>query len=278
MTASVDPYLNQQYDNRAAVSDFADYLASWAERSESYRLSQSDKALDVRYAESERACLDLFPAAKHNAPVHVFIHGGYWKALSKDSFSFVAETLNNAGETAVIINYALCPAVGIADIIGQIRLAMRWVHVNLSAYGADVTRCQVTGHSAGGHLLACLLTDDWSDLNRDCPPVQQLNALSGLFDLRRLVATGVNDVLGLTDDNAPGLSPLLQTMSCQDKNLHLNLRVGSLESNEYQQQSHWLADAWSGAVTVDYQLFEGIHHFSIVDYFVQHDYRPLSAS
>ena len=275
MSEAIDAYLNAQYDNRAAVKDFADYLDSWVERSLAYRALRSDAALDIPYANSERACLDIFPATASGAPVHVFIHGGYWKALNKDSFSFVAKTFNEAGETAVILNYALCPNVGIADIIAQIRQAMRWVFNNLTAYGGDISRCQVTGHSAGGHLLASLLTDNWQDLERDCPPVRQLNSLSGLFDLRRLVATGVNDVLALTEDNADEVSPLLQPMHCIDPGLRLNLRVGEQESDEYKQQSQWLFEKWQHQLQIDYREFPGTHHFSIVDYFLEHDYQPL---
>lgn len=271
----IDPYLDKQYDNRAAVADFADYLDSWAERSEIYRQQHSSATLDLSYADSERATLDIFPVERPGAAVHVFIHGGYWKALSKDSFSFVAKTLNDAGETAVIINYALCPAVGIADIITQVRQALRWVHHHIADYGADPERCQVTGHSAGGHLVASLLNDHWSDLGSDCPPVRQLNALSGLFDLRRLVATGVNDVLGLSKQNTPLLSPLLQPLTCRNPEMQLNLRVGELESDEYQQQSQWLCDAWGEQLQIDYRLFPDTHHFSIVDYYLENDYQAL---
>ena len=275
MSSNIDPYLEAQYNNRAAVSDFADYINSWAERSEEYRATHAGAILDVEYDGSERALLDIFPAIEVNAPVHVFIHGGYWKALSKDSFSFVAKRFNQRGETAVILNYALCPSVDIADITRQIRQAIRWIHRHIREYGGDASRCQVTGHSAGGHLVACLLTEDWMDLGRSCPPVQRLTALSGLFDLHNLVPTSVNDVLGLTESNAAGVSPLLQPMGCDNPNQQLNLRVGDLESDEYKKQSQSLTDAWSSRLAISNELYPGTHHFSIVDYFLDHDYQPL---
>ena len=275
MTSTIDSYLDAQYNNRAAVSDFADYLNSWAERSEVYRATHAGAVLDVGYDEGDRATLDIFPAIQPDAPVHVFIHGGYWKALSKDSFSFVAQRFNECGETAVILNYNLCPAITIADITHQIRQALRWVHRHIAEYGANPSRCQVSGHSAGGHLVASLLTVNWSDLGRSCPPVLRLNALSGLFDLNNLVPTSVNDVLGLTEANAASVSPLLQTMDCNNPGLQLNLRVGDLESDEYKKQSQSLIDAWSDRLTMSYELYPAIHHFSIVDYYLDHDYRAL---
>ncbi len=275
MSSNIDPYLETQYNNRTAVPDFADFISSWAERSEDYRAIHAGATLGIQYHDSERALLDIFPAIEANAPVHVFIHGGYWKALSKDSFSFVAKRYNQLGETAVVLNYALCPSVGISEIIEQIRCAMRWVHRHIIEYGGDPARCQVTGHSAGGHLVGCLLTDDWSDIGRSCPPVSRLNSLSGLFDLKNLVPTSVNDVLGLTLSNTDSLSPLLQKIDCENPNLQLNLRVGELESDEFKKQSRSLADAWSGHLSISNQLYAGTHHFSIVDYFLDNDYRPL---
>ena len=275
MSSNIDPYLEKQYNNRLAVPHFADYINSWAERSAEYRAIHAGAILDLEYDDSERALLDIFPAIEANAPVHIFIHGGYWKMLSKDSFSFVAKRFNQLGETAVVLNYALCPSVGIADIIRQIRQAVRWVNRHIVEYGGDPTRCQVTGHSAGGHLVGCLLTEDWSDIGRGCPPVSRLNALSGLFDLNNLVPTSVNDVLGLTQSNADSLSPLLQPMHCENNDLQLNLRVGDQESDEYKKQSRSFSDAWSGRLSVTNQLYAGIHHFTIVDHFLDHDYRPL---
>lgn len=99
-----DPYFERQYNNRAAVPEHSEFIQGWLDRSESYRKHASRAHLNVSYGKYDRQLLDIFPLDTPRTPVHVFIHGGYWQALSKDSFSFVAETLNRNGESGVILN------------------------------------------------------------------------------------------------------------------------------------------------------------------------------
>lgn len=279
MTA-IDPYLEQQYNNRAAVPEHPRYLQSWAERSLTYR-EQADAWLDVAYAGGEREILDIFPTSAAMSPVHVFIHGGYWQALSKDSFSFVAEHFNRAGECAVIVNYDLCPQVTLAQITDQLRQAMSWILQHIDRYGGDASRIQVSGHSAGGHLVAELLTHDWSTcavagVSLQRPPFQRLNALSGLFQLRPLLGTSINHALALDTRSAEASSPLQQPLWQPSPATELNLLVGELESDEYKRQSEELLQAWQSRLTLSYRQIPGTHHFSIVDAFVEGYYRSLA--
>ena len=280
--ADIDPYLEQQYNNRAAVPEHPRYLQSWAERSHAYR-EQADGWLDLAYGDSAREILDIFPAPAASSPVHVYLHGGYWQALNKDSFSFVAQHFNRGGECAVIVNYDLCPQVTLAQIIDQSRKAVRWILQHIADYGGDAGRIQVTGHSAGGHLLAALLTHDWSDCSvadepLQHPPFQRLNALSGLFQLRPLLGTSINHALALDADSAEECSPLDHRLWQPLKAIELNLLVGELESDEYKRQSRELQQAWQSRMALSYQQIPGTHHFSIVDAFVEDYYRSLATA
>lgn len=272
---TIDPYLEQQYNNRAAVPEHPEIFARWQSQSAAYRRRVGGK-LNIAYGESAREVLDIFPAAQQPAPVHLFIHGGYWQALSKEWFSFVAETFNRRGECAVILSYGLCPQVTVAQIIEQIVRAVEWLLGNAAQFGGDPARLQLTGHSAGGHLLACLLTHDWSAVDLEHPPFQQLNALSGLYELGRLLATQVNTALRLDHDTAHALSPLYQSPWRPDPATCLNLYVGELESDEYKKQSAQLQQAWSGKMEIGYQLIPQTNHFSILERFVQDHYRSLA--
>ncbi|MDJ0834208.1 MAG: alpha/beta hydrolase [Gammaproteobacteria bacterium] len=279
--SDIDPYLEQQYNNRAAVAEHPRFLQSWAERSQAYR-AQADAWLDIAYGESERQTLDIFPAAGGADPVHVFIHGGYWQALSKDSFSYVAQHFNRAGECAVIVNYDLCPQVALVEIIHQLHRALGWILQHIHRYGGDAGRIQVTGHSAGGHLLAELLTHDWSHdavagKRLQHPPFQRLNALSGLYQLTPLVQTSINQALGLDPASAEECSPLQHPLWQPAAATELNLLVGQLESDEYKRQSSELQQAWQPELQLNYQQLPGVHHFSIVDAFVEQHYQSLAA-
>ena len=93
--------------------------------------------------------LDIFPAPQPEAPIMVFIHGGYWMMASSKEFSFVAKGMVSAGITTVVVNYELCPKVTIDEIVRQTRAAIAWVYQNAKSFGADPNRIYVSGHSAG---------------------------------------------------------------------------------------------------------------------------------
>lgn len=275
MTTEIDPYLEKQYNNRQAVPDFADYLSDWSQRSEAYR-EKTQGHLNLHYGESEREILDIFPAKGASAPIHIFLHGGYWQALSKDSFSFVAEPINQQGECAIIVNYGLCPAVTVAEIIAQIRKAILWVLANGAEFGGDTRQIQITGHSAGAHLLAGLLITNWVEHGLKRTPFLRLNGLSGLYDLQPLVHTSINQNLRLTPRAAKTASPLFDSFQHQLNSLELNLLVGDLESDEYKKQSMQLSEAWGSEIRMKYQTIPDTHHFSILDRFFAGYYQPLT--
>jgi arylformamidase len=84
----------------------------------------------------------------------MFIHGGYWRALDKKDFSFLAPAWVDAGVSLAVVNYDLLPAHRhggdrAADAARQpLAVAAR------RGYGMDQDRLYVSGHSAGGHLTA----------------------------------------------------------------------------------------------------------------------------
>jgi arylformamidase len=143
--------------------------------------------LDVPYGPTLEETLDIFPAAQPNAPVFVFIHGGYWRALSSKEFSGVALGLQPLGITTVVINYALCPRVTIDEIVRQTRAALAWTLRNIQHYGGDPARVAIGGHSAGGHLTAMALQTEWAeDYGLPQDPFVAAIPFSGLFDIEPL--------------------------------------------------------------------------------------------
>jgi arylformamidase len=273
VTSEIDSYLEQQYNNRLAVPDCADFLADWTQRSANYR-EKSKCHLNLSYGRSDRETLDIFPATSDSAPIHIFLHGGYWQALSKDSFSFIAEHINQQGECAIIVNYGLCPWVTVAEIISQIQKATRWILSNGKAYG-DTRRIQITGHSAGAHLLAKLVTTSWAGQGLEYAPFQRLNALSGLYDLQPLVMTSINQDLQLNPNTSKLVSPLFDIFRHRSDSIELNLLVGNLESDEYKKQSSQLKKEWGSNLKVKYKTIPDTHHFSILDRFYSDYYCPL---
>ncbi|MDH4249363.1 MAG: alpha/beta hydrolase, partial [Deltaproteobacteria bacterium] len=155
--------LDAQYFLRGRHKDFQQHLDRY--ESESARtVAALGCRRNVPYGPSPEETLDVFPARTPGSPVQVFIHGGYWQAQDKRSYSFVAGPLVAAGAAAVVINYALAPTVGLDEIVRQVRAAVAWTVLHAREFNGDPERIHVSGHSAGGHLTAMMLITDWAEL------------------------------------------------------------------------------------------------------------------
>nr|WP_244635678.1 alpha/beta hydrolase [Chthonobacter albigriseus] len=135
-------------------------------------------------------------------PVHLFVHGGYWRMFSKSDFSFVSRTVTAAGAIAAVMDYSLMPAVRMAVIVDQVRRAARWLQDHARSYGGDPDRITVGGHSAGAHLCTFLLDSDRGKSLRGA------FLLSGVYDLAPLQSSFLAPLIGITDEEVRSFSPL----------------------------------------------------------------------
>jgi arylformamidase len=254
--------LDREYDNRRKVLDAPAWLARFAEASGEAR-AELPCRLDVAYGAHPGERLDIFPAERATpAPIHVFIHGGYWQWLDKKDFSYVARAFVPAGIAAVVINYALIPTVTMAELVRQCRASIAWVYTNAASFGGDPQRITISGHSAGGHLVAMLLATAWATFGLPADAVKAGAGISGLYDLEPIRLCYLNDVLGLTPDDARAHSP----MHRPPKHIApLLLPLGDREGPEYHRQSETMASVWrehgGRAEVLD---LAGHDHFSIV--------------
>ena len=165
------------------VEDSAGDLRATGPRARTRPAARLDCRLGVRYGPTREEHLDIFPAGD-GAPVHIFIHGGYWRRFNARDHDFLAPAFVEAGITFVSVNYALCPKVTMDEIVREVRAAVAWTHAHARGFGGDPARLTVSGHSAGGHLCAMALSTDWEgayDLPADT--LKGGVAVSGLFDL-----------------------------------------------------------------------------------------------
>jgi arylformamidase len=245
-----------EYNNRARVPEHPSVIAGWARDAQAYRAFQRHVLHRICYGPGERNTIDVFPARSQGALV-VFIHGGYWQALDSSFFSHLAAGLNARGIGVAIPSYDLCPHVSIDEIIAQLRAAAR-------ALAPLSRRLVVSGHSAGGHLSACLLATDWRAVDAALPHdlVQAAYAISGLFDLRPLVRTSINNALGLDAAAAKNASPLFWPPPSHGS---LDAVVGGDESAEYFRQSRAIVDAWGRAgIETRFAEVPGANHFTAI--------------
>jgi arylformamidase len=236
--------LEKQYNNRARVPDSAAIIASWARDAAAYREIKPPRV--IPYGDGERHTIDLFDAGE--GPVVMYIHGGYWQAVDKSFHSQQARGLNALGVSVAVPSYDLCPTVRIGDIVEQIRAACAKLNY---AVNAPVI---VSGHSAGGHLTACMLATE--------AHVPAAYAISGLFELAPLIPTSINEKLGLDEVEAQALSPLFWPVP---EGKTLDAVVGGDESSEFLRQSAAIVAAWGedGANT-RYEEIDGANHFTVI--------------
>lgn len=253
--------LDREYDNQAKVPDWADSRARLAADSETVRATFACR-LDQAYGPHPRQRLDVFlPPAGRPAPIHIFIHGGYWQRNDKSGSSYVARTVVGAGGAAVVINYGLIPAVSMDELVQHCRAAVAWVYRNAGSFGGDPDRITVSGPSAGGHLAVMLLATDWAALGLSANAVKAACGISGIYDLEPVRLCFLNDVLQLTEETARRNSPISLPAPSSG---HLLLAVGGLEGPEFHRQAKALAAAWrTGGLQCDIVDLLEQEHFSM---------------
>jgi arylformamidase len=255
--------LDAEYNARLRVADYARFLEQWARESAIAR-ERSSRRLDIAYGDGPAETLDLFPSTRDRAPVLVFVHGGFWRALDKSDFSFVAPVFARAGALVVVPNYALAPTVTVETITLQVARAVAWTWRHAALYGGDPARIVVAGHSAGGHLAAMMVACRWPELAPDLPPRVLSGGLSvsGLFDLEPLArAPFLRDDIALDAAGVRRLSPARFAAPVGP----LYAVVGGAESDEFQRQNALIRQAWGKAVVPVCEAIPGAHHYDVLD-------------
>ena len=248
------------YNVRARHADAPALMAGWQRHASSARETLEYYA-DERFGETAHELIDVFPAARSNAPAVMFIHGGYWQAGDKHDVSFVAPLLVRGGITVAINNYALAPDAPLDTMVAQTRNALHWLHRHADRFGIDASRLYVMGHSAGGHLAAMMLTTHGA-VHGVAAPVRGAIALSGLFDLAPLVDTSINRALGLDEANAKRLSP---ARLARHSISPIYTLVGEDETRGFHEQRMLLSRQWQGVHHL--APVPGRHHYDILDLF-----------
>lgn len=248
----------KEYDNRGRVPEHPEIFARWERDGAAYREAARGE-YGLKYGPGARQSIDFFPAKDKDAPLAMFIHGGWWRSLDPSSFSQLAAGPNAHGVSVAAARYDLCPTCSIADIVAQMRNACLWL------WRREKKRIFIYGWSAGGHLAACLLAQDWKAFASDAPSdlVPAAYAISGVFDLAPLVHVSQNVDLRLDAEEARRVSPLFWKVPAGRT---LDAVVGALESGEFLHQSKLIADDWGArGVTTRYEEIAGLNHFTVVD-------------
>jgi arylformamidase len=251
-----------QYNPRVAVPDASIFLERTAARSAEARARFAHR--EVRYGSGPLATLDVFAAARPDAPIHVFVHGGYWRGLDKRDYSLVAAGLVPLGITTVVMNYDLCPSVSLPALVAQFRDGVRWICEHAAELGGDPANITLSGHSAGAHLVATALA---ADAQRADPlPLAQIRGAllaSGIYALAPVLGITVNAMIQLKPGEVDAMSPMQHPPVAS---VPLDIVVGGDEPPRWIAEStDFAALARRHGVVCQEEVLPGEHHFSIMD-------------
>jgi arylformamidase len=245
--------LDAAYDNRAAVANSVAKVADWTARSADFR-ARHPELLDLAYGPRPRNRIDVFRCGAAEAPLFVFIHGGYWQRNSKDAFACMAQGPLAHGFDVALIGYTLAPEAKLTEIVGETHAAIRWLRENGPSHGVARDRLIVSGWSAGGHLTAAAMA---------LPQVDGGIAISGVYDLEPIRLGVLNDALGLDAAEAAAMSPVAHIPTQAGP---LVVAYGAAELPELRRQSIDYETAWRAAgLTGRLMPLDGHDHFSILD-------------
>ncbi|GAB4166005.1 MAG: alpha/beta hydrolase [Thalassobaculales bacterium] len=233
-----DPELH--FNPRVAVPDFQARIDRHRALGDA---APAPEVADLRYGPGPRQLLDIYEGPP-GAPLLVFVHGGYWRALDKEIYRFLAAPYLAAGLAVAFVGYDLAPAVRVATIAWQVRAAVAFLADRFSG-----RRLHLMGHSAGAHLAVMALGSH--------PAIASCAAISGIYEVAPVLQISANADIRLTADQVDAVSPLRRPPPGRG----LLVAVGAAEPEGWVAQSRDLARA-AGVACIE---VAGADHFSIVD-------------
>ncbi|XP_011695491.1 PREDICTED: kynurenine formamidase [Wasmannia auropunctata] len=234
--------------------------------------------LNVPYGPTERAKYDIYGTdLPKDAPIFVFIHGGYWQEFSKDLTGFSVPLFVKNKIKVITVGYDLCPNVKLGDIVAEIKSAV----AQILKYAADSGSKYVciAGHSAGAHLVGCLLhDDDW--IKRMTQQgyfglLKEIVLIGGIYNIKPVIDTSYGENLKLTDEviKAFSIIDLNEAKSRRISGLKVTVTVGDCDSPAFVDESRKYAQKMISIVdNVEYLLLQDIDHFDIVEKLLDSNY------
>lgn len=253
--------LDRDYSPSGLVDSLDAYLDMYADRSAKARDRLSAQArLDLGYGPHARHRLDLFCTTGKNAPLVVFLHGGFWSALDESYFSFPAPVFLAAGFSYASVGYRLAPAATLTEIVKDARMATAWLAANAASFGFNARRMFLVGHSAGAHLAAMIMAGCTPASGEFKPAGATL--ISGVYDLEPVRHSYVNDTVGMSRAEARANSPLGMEPPAD---CPAAIFVGDIETDAFKWQSRNLHNIWSPLLSsCRHEVISGRNHFDIL--------------
>lgn len=260
----IDQSLESLYVIGKLRDDLPNLMESWAKRSEIFR-SAADGLVDQPYGDNPREKIDIFYCGKSDAPLLVYLHGGYWQRGDKSIYSFIAKPFVEQEVDVALVSYPLCPQVSLTELVNSVRQSLVFLFNNAKKLKINADRINICGNSAGGHLVAMMLATQWTELDPKLPPdlIKFAVPVSALYQLEPLRHTTLNEAVGLDADEARLNSP--QFLSAAT-NTPILAAVGGTETPVFLEQLESFAQQWqSESRPIEKHIEADADHFDIIE-------------
>ncbi|XP_059047471.1 kynurenine formamidase isoform X2 [Achroia grisella] len=233
--------------------------------------NQIPHKLEIEYGPTSGQKLDILGInLPDDSPILVYVHGGYWQELSREVSRYPALPLYQAKIKTVVVGYDLCPMATLAEIVNQIKSAARFVFEYAEKMGSRGV--YFAGHSAGAHLVAKLLSNaDFLESTVGSSRLQAAFLISGIYDLREVIHTSVNDAIQLPDEWAIPMSPQFDCYThLQRRRTRIYILAGQNDSPTFKRQSREFYEVLHNTCLMQNMYLEikdDMDHFDIVECF-----------
>ena len=262
--------LEKNFNPRESVEDFNYYFEDSLSKSKNVK-KQTHIYENIAYGKGPLQKLDIFGKSDKDKlkPLHIFIHGGYWRALDKDYHAHMSVPFNKNNILFFNINYDLCPKVTLSDICKQTIEAIIWIFNNSKNYGGNNKKISISGHSAGAHLVSYLLSIDWSLYDLPKNIFQGAALISGIYNLKIVQKISVNKDINLSNKEVQEMSTLNKLPTFK---IPLFISYGENEPEGWKHQSISYCDFLTKH-DYEYKVLpsKGDNHFSLIDTIANED-------
>ena len=269
--------LQNEYSPSSCVGDIGPYIQQYITQSHSAKTrarAEGSVRENLSYGSHPDEVLDLYlPTEGNTQKLQVYIHGGYWQELSKEESAFAATTFQREGCYFAVIDYSLAPQCSLSEIVAQVQRALVYLYLQADSLGFKSSEMYISGSSAGAHLAMMMLYTQWqsyfpSGLSAPESMVQGVCAVSGIYDIRPLLYTTINEPLQLSEDEVSAFSPLFLPLPEPDAIPEIIFAYGDNETSQFKCQTHAMAERLESLAgePIKYPVMEiaGRNHFDVI--------------
>lgn len=270
-------YTPSRWSKQGTPEEVIKHHQQWQAK-EAKRVRESIECeLNISYGMADDQKLDIFGAntLPRESPIFVFIHGGYWQVMTKEDYSYIALPLTKAGAVTILMEYTRAPKANMETIVSEVKQGMSYI-MNF-AKRRESCGVYLCGHSAGGQLAAILLSVDWmAECMIPSSLIKGALLISGIYDLRPLVSSPINDPLKMTEATALENSPItvMEDIIKQSKSRRIELVVADEDPAELRRQTD---EAWQvlkhAGISSNSTLIPGVDHFGVVENIIQESFQ-----